>query len=119
MKDDEITEFVEKESKRLGIGEPQVLMKKMKTSFGLASLREWQITLNRSWCHKSGDIIVKQMISHELMHLRDFWIRGFSKHDKFFRDMCNFYGVYLDCRMSTKNKRNNIVKKIKEKDGKV
>jgi predicted SprT family Zn-dependent metalloprotease len=118
MKDDEIMEFVEEESKRLGIDEPHIVMRKMKSTFGLAS-REWQITLNRSWCHKSGDIIVKQMISHELMHLRDFWIRGFSKHDKFFRDMCNSYGIYLDCRMSTKNKRNKIVKKIKEKDRKV
>lgn len=113
MKDEEITEFVAEESDRLGIDEPRISMKKMKTSFGLAS-REWEITLNKSWCHKSGDIIVKQLISHELMHLRDYWIRGFSKHDKFFREMCNSYGVYLSCAMSTKNKRNKIVKRINE-----
>lgn len=115
MKDDEIMEFVEEESKRLGIDEPHIVMRKMKASFGLASSWEWKITLNKSWCHKSGDIIVKQLISHELMHLRDFWIRGFSKHDGIFRKMCNEYGVYLSCAVSTKNKRNKIVKRIKEK----
>ncbi len=119
MKDDEITEFVEKESKRLGIDEPYLVIRSKKTNFGMAYLTDWKIILNKSWCHKSGDIIVKQLISHELMHLRDFWIRGFSKHDKFFREMCNSYGVYLSCAASSKNKRNNIVKKIKEKDRKV
>ena len=116
MKDNEIMEFVAEESKRLEIDEPNIVIKKMKASFGLADYLAWEVTLNKSWCHKSGDIIVKQLISHELMHLRDFWIRGFSKHDRFFREMCSAYGVYLACRVSTKNKRNNIVKKIKEKE---
>jgi predicted SprT family Zn-dependent metalloprotease len=116
MKDEEIIEFVAEESDRLGIDKPHISMKKMKRSFGLAGSREWEITLNKSWVHRSGDIIVKQLISHELMHLRDYWIRGFSKHDRFFREMCNSYGVYLSCAMSSKNKRNNIVKKIKEKE---
>ena len=116
MKDEDIMEFVSKESKRLGIDEPHIVMRKMKASFGLADYLAWEVTLNKSWCHKSGNIIVRQLISHELMHLKDYLIRGFSKHDGEFRKMCNEYGVYLSCRASSKNKRNSIVKRIKEEE---
>ena len=116
MKDEDIMEFVSEESKRLDIDEPHIVMRKMKASFGLADYLAWEVTLNKSWCHKSGDIIVRQLISHELMHLKDYLTRGFSKHDGAFRKMCNEYGVYLSCRTSLKNKRNSIVKRIKEEE---
>ena len=113
MNDQEILDFVKEESARFGIDEPNIEMRNKKLNFGNTYCQEWRIILNKKWCHQSGEIIVKQLISHELMHLRDYWIRGHTGHDRIFKDMCQEFGVYLSVRASTKNQRNKIVKKVK------
>jgi predicted SprT family Zn-dependent metalloprotease len=93
MQDSEIEKYVTEESLRLGIDEPLILLRKARGYYGMAYCWNWKIHLNKTWVHKASDVLVKEVISHELMHLRYYWIMGKSDHSKAFKEMCDEFGI--------------------------
>jgi predicted SprT family Zn-dependent metalloprotease len=115
MKDADIELYVVEQAQRIGIDAPTVTYRKMKRFFGVAHLYSWTINLNRSWVHRAHDVLVKDLILHELIHLKNFWYHGTGNHDKQFHAYCNQYGCHGNSAWSKKD-RKEIISKSKSKD---
>jgi predicted SprT family Zn-dependent metalloprotease len=108
MKDIEIQSYVTEQSAKIGIDEPKIILRKMKTGFGVAYLNNWEISLNRVWVHKAGEIVVKSVILHEMLHLKNFWIRGSRSHDQHFKQLCTEYGAHSQSCFSASERRKYV-----------
>lgn len=108
MQDSDIQKYIAEESLRLGIDEPFVSLRKARGYYGMAYPWQWMIHLNKTWVHKASDVLVKEVISHELMHLRYYWITGKIDHSKAFKEMCDKFNVWGKSQLPKKKQRELI-----------
>lgn len=94
MKDDEIKEFIKKESLRVGMTAPGLVLRKMKATLGIAYLEDYAVCLNREWIHRNNGVVAESVILHEMLHLKNYRETGEKTHTKTFKDLCKTYGCH-------------------------
>ena len=109
MNRDAILEHIRLECNRVGIDIPTVIFRKnMTNAYAYAYLEAWEIGLSSRSITRLNDCIVRSIILHEILHLRNYRDTGSNTHDRNFKDLCAKYGCHSQSLLNGKVRREII-----------
>jgi predicted SprT family Zn-dependent metalloprotease len=88
---------------------PTITYTKRRTKIiGSAYPHQWRINLNLVWFHTHDFKECFDIIKHEVLHLKSWWITGRSGHDFNYKMLCRKYNAPSNCVYKKKNEKTEI-----------